>query len=199
MRRASWSCPAITSAWTTTCASGTVRRRNICGRRLELIHEVIADLKAQGGSPAERCEVQGRLPTPRPARRKAMTQELRQINLAFLGFGHVGRAFARLLLHRRAWLHREFGLEWKITGIATQNHGMAIDPQRPARCRRSCASWKRDFEPRPLSRRPGLLLDHRFHPPVRRGCPFRDERVRPQRRTRGNLHPRGACAPVFTW
>ena len=28
----------------------------------------------------------------------------------------------------RAWFLQEFGLEWKITGIATQNHGMAIDP-----------------------------------------------------------------------
>jgi len=56
-----------------------------------------------------------------------MTEDLRQINLALLGFGSVGRGFARLLLLRRDWMHREFGLDWKITGIATQNHGMAID------------------------------------------------------------------------
>jgi homoserine dehydrogenase len=58
-----------------------------------------------------------------------MIQERRQINLALLGFGHVGRAFARILLDRRAWLLREFGLEWKVTGIATRSHGMSIDPQ----------------------------------------------------------------------
>ncbi len=57
-----------------------------------------------------------------------MTEEFLQTNLALVGFGYVGRAFLRLLLSRRAWLHREFGLEWKVTGIATRNHGMAIDP-----------------------------------------------------------------------
>ena len=56
-----------------------------------------------------------------------MIHPARQINLALLGFGHVGRAFARLLLNRRSWLLKEFGLDWKITGIATRNHGMAMD------------------------------------------------------------------------
>lgn len=54
--------------------------------------------------------------------------EARQLNLAFIGFGHVGRAFAKLLLGRRKWLVKEYGLEWKITGIATHSHGQAIDP-----------------------------------------------------------------------
>ncbi|MFH1574734.1 MAG: homoserine dehydrogenase [Acidobacteriota bacterium] len=57
-----------------------------------------------------------------------MMQETRQINFALLGFGHVGRAFSRLLLQRRRWLVREFGLDWKITGIATRSHGLCIDP-----------------------------------------------------------------------
>ena len=57
-----------------------------------------------------------------------MIQPTRQINLALLGFGHVNRAFARLLLSHRAWLNREFGLEWRITGIATRSHGFALDP-----------------------------------------------------------------------
>lgn len=56
-----------------------------------------------------------------------MTGATRQINLALLGFGHVGRAFTRLLISRRRWLLKQFGLEWKITGIATLHHGMAID------------------------------------------------------------------------
>jgi len=56
-----------------------------------------------------------------------MTQGIRQINFAFLGFGHVGRAFARLLLQRRRWLVRTFGLDWKITGVATGSHGLCID------------------------------------------------------------------------
>jgi homoserine dehydrogenase len=72
-----------------------------------------------------------------------ITQEVRQINLALLGFGHVGRAFARLLLSRRSWLLREFGLEWKITGIATLNHGMAIDPD-GLPVQKIVHSWKRN-------------------------------------------------------
>lgn len=56
-----------------------------------------------------------------------MEQEPRQINFAFMGFGHVGRAFARFLIDRRKWLLKEYGLEWKVTGIATKNHGIAID------------------------------------------------------------------------
>ena len=56
-----------------------------------------------------------------------MNVEPRQLNLALLGFGHVGRAFGRLLLERRNWLLREFGQEWKVMGIATSNHGLCID------------------------------------------------------------------------
>lgn len=71
-----------------------------------------------------------------------MEQEPRQINFAFMGFGHVGRAFARLLIERRRWLLKEFGLEWKITGIATMNHGTCIDHEGlPAR--KILGSWKR--------------------------------------------------------
>jgi len=58
-----------------------------------------------------------------------MAQDIRQINLAFIGFGHVGRAFARLLRNRQRWLLKECGVEWKLTGIATGTHGMAIDHQ----------------------------------------------------------------------
>ena len=56
-----------------------------------------------------------------------MSKASRQLNLAFIGFGHVGRAFARLLLSRRAWLGREMGTACRVTGIATLDHGMAID------------------------------------------------------------------------
>ena len=56
-----------------------------------------------------------------------MSEQPRLINLALLGFGHVGRAFARLLLDRRKWFLKELGLEWRITGIATSSHGVAID------------------------------------------------------------------------
>lgn len=71
-----------------------------------------------------------------------MEQEPRQINFAFIGFGHVGRAFARLLIDRRKWLLKEYGIEWKITGIATRSHGTAIDPN-GLPIRRILGAWKR--------------------------------------------------------
>jgi homoserine dehydrogenase len=74
-----------------------------------------------------------------------MNQELFQINLALLGFGSVGRAFARLLLHRRSWMHREFGQEWKVTGIATRNHGMAID-HNGLPVQKILRSWRKDTD-----------------------------------------------------
>jgi homoserine dehydrogenase len=70
-----------------------------------------------------------------------MEQEPRQINFAFIGFGHVGRAFARLLIDRRKWLLKEFGIEWKITGVATKNHGTAIDPD-GLPIKKILGSWK---------------------------------------------------------
>jgi homoserine dehydrogenase len=71
-----------------------------------------------------------------------MEQEPRQINFAFIGFGHVGRAFARLLMDRRNWLLKEFGIEWKITGIATKNHGTSID-HNGLPIKKILGSWKR--------------------------------------------------------
>ena len=71
-----------------------------------------------------------------------MEQEPRQINCAFIGFGHVGRAFGRLLLDRRKWLLKEFGIECKITGIATKNHGACIDPH-GLPVKKILSSWKR--------------------------------------------------------
>ncbi len=71
-----------------------------------------------------------------------MEQEPRQINFAFIGFGHVGRAFGRFLIDRQKWLLREFGLEWKITGITTRNHGTAIDHE-GLPIKKILGSWKR--------------------------------------------------------
>jgi homoserine dehydrogenase len=49
-------------------------------------------------------------------------------NLALLGFGNVGREFARLLLRKREELEKERGLSFAVTAIATGSHGAAIDP-----------------------------------------------------------------------
>jgi homoserine dehydrogenase len=71
-----------------------------------------------------------------------MDQEVKQINLSFIGFGHVGQAFARLLISRGRFLLKEFGLQWKITGIATKSHGMAID-HKGLPVRNILRSWRR--------------------------------------------------------
>jgi homoserine dehydrogenase len=71
-----------------------------------------------------------------------MEQKPRQINFAFMGFGNVGRAFARLLIDRRKWFLKEHGIEWKITGIATNSHGTAID-YNGLPIQKILGSWKR--------------------------------------------------------
>jgi homoserine dehydrogenase len=48
--------------------------------------------------------------------------------LALLGFGNVGQALAKLLLHKRDELVSNYDLTFAVTGIATGRHGMAIDP-----------------------------------------------------------------------
>jgi homoserine dehydrogenase len=47
--------------------------------------------------------------------------------LAFLGFGNVGQALARLLLRKRDELQARYDLTFAVTGIATGRHGTAVD------------------------------------------------------------------------
>jgi homoserine dehydrogenase len=49
-------------------------------------------------------------------------------NLALLGFGNVGRAFVRLLDHKKGELKERYGITYTVVGIATAHHGAAIDP-----------------------------------------------------------------------
>lgn len=51
---------------------------------------------------------------------------MNHINIALLGFGNVGQAFARLLQRKKDLLLKDYGLSFAITGIATARHGMAI-------------------------------------------------------------------------
>jgi homoserine dehydrogenase len=44
-------------------------------------------------------------------------------DLALIGFGHVGRRFARLIEERRDWLALDFDLDCRVVGIATRHHG----------------------------------------------------------------------------
>src|SRR3954465_10028280 len=44
-------------------------------------------------------------------------------DLALVGFGNVGRRFARLIEERRDWLALDYDLECRVVGIATRHHG----------------------------------------------------------------------------
>ncbi|MFZ3070867.1 MAG: homoserine dehydrogenase [Anaerolineaceae bacterium] len=55
-----------------------------------------------------------------------MTEKIR---LALVGFGNVGKAFARLLLQKQEQLQQEFDLQCLVTGICTGSHGSVINPQ----------------------------------------------------------------------
>jgi homoserine dehydrogenase len=46
-----------------------------------------------------------------------------QYNLCFLGFGNVGRALARLFGSKSAELAQLYGIDWRITGVATRRMG----------------------------------------------------------------------------
>src|SRR5215211_7869302 len=47
----------------------------------------------------------------------------KRYRLAFLGFGNVGRALARLLVAKSAELRERYETEWEITGVATRRMG----------------------------------------------------------------------------
>jgi homoserine dehydrogenase len=48
---------------------------------------------------------------------------MKKYRLAFLGFGNVGRALARLLVSKSAELRDNYQIEWEINGIATRRMG----------------------------------------------------------------------------
>ena len=52
----------------------------------------------------------------------------RPYNLALVGFGNVGRELVRLLLAKRERLRHDFGIERRLTGIASRRLGWWADP-----------------------------------------------------------------------
>jgi homoserine dehydrogenase len=50
------------------------------------------------------------------------------LDLVLIGFGNVGRRFARLLAETSSRLERDCDLTWRIVGIATGRHGAVLDP-----------------------------------------------------------------------
>jgi homoserine dehydrogenase len=50
-------------------------------------------------------------------------------DIALIGFGHVGRRFARLLTEKRDRLTADYDFSWRVVGIATARHGTAWSEQ----------------------------------------------------------------------
>ncbi len=48
---------------------------------------------------------------------------MKKYNLCFLGFGNVGRALARLFVSKSAELKENYGIEWRVTGVASRRIG----------------------------------------------------------------------------
>jgi homoserine dehydrogenase len=48
---------------------------------------------------------------------------MKQYNLGFLGFGNVGRALARLLVHKSSELADSYGIDWRVTAVASRKMG----------------------------------------------------------------------------
>lgn len=48
---------------------------------------------------------------------------MKTFNLCFLGFGNVGRALLRLLGEKSEELRDSYGIEWRLTGVATRRMG----------------------------------------------------------------------------
>jgi len=49
------------------------------------------------------------------------------LDLILVGFGNVGRRFARLLEEKSVHLRGDYDLSWRVIGIATKRHGTAYD------------------------------------------------------------------------
>ena len=52
---------------------------------------------------------------------------LMTIDLALIGFGHVGQRFVELLCSEQQKLQETHGMTWRVVGIATRHHGLAAD------------------------------------------------------------------------
>ncbi len=53
---------------------------------------------------------------------------VKSYRFCLVGFGNVGKAFARLLLKKKTELAERYGVSVTVTGIITGRHGQALDP-----------------------------------------------------------------------
>src|SRR5256886_4039183 len=75
------------------------------------------------GTRGRRRSSTGRGETVRPLKAESMRRRI-----VLVGFGNVGREFARVLLENRSELKREFGLDASIVAILTARHGSVENP-----------------------------------------------------------------------
>jgi homoserine dehydrogenase len=54
---------------------------------------------------------------------------MQEINIALMGFGNVGKALADLFIDKKQTLLDQYNLSYRVTGIATGRHGIAVNPQ----------------------------------------------------------------------
>jgi homoserine dehydrogenase len=50
------------------------------------------------------------------------------LSIIFVGFGNVGKALYKLLERKREFLDEFYDFDYRIVGVATGRHGMALDP-----------------------------------------------------------------------
>ncbi|MFL6333895.1 MAG: homoserine dehydrogenase [Pyrinomonadaceae bacterium] len=54
---------------------------------------------------------------------------MKNFNLCLLGYGNVGQALFKLLLQKREELRAGFGIDWRVTGVATRRRGWLVAPE----------------------------------------------------------------------
>src|SRR3954465_2305259 len=50
-------------------------------------------------------------------------------NLCLLGYGNVARALVPLLVEKTEEMREEFGVGWRVTGVATRRMGWLVSPE----------------------------------------------------------------------
>ena len=53
---------------------------------------------------------------------------MKRYNISILGFGNVGRALLQLFEEKTDELRERYGIEWRLTGVATRHMGWIADP-----------------------------------------------------------------------
>ena len=60
---------------------------------------------------------------------RARKINMKNFNLCLLGFGNVGRALVPLLAEKGMEMREQFGIDWRVTGVATRRMGWLVAPE----------------------------------------------------------------------